>query len=133
MSGDIDTPFDPAILGRAKEIASGYRLIIRPSDSLGYVGRALELPLVFAHGGTPEECLKRALFAVETAVATMLERGETPPVTATRRTEQINVRLTSEEKLILEEESHRQGFRGLSDFVRATALVQAAGTTLLKK
>lgn len=133
MKAKVDAPFNPQILDQARKIASGYRYIIRPHDTLGYMGRSLEFPLVFAHGSTHEECLNRTLFAVETTVATMLERGEFPPASSNRRTEQINIRLTSEEKLILEEESHRRGFEGLSDFVRATALGQAGGTSLLKK
>lgn len=113
------------MLNNARHIAAGYRYILRPSESLGYVGRTLELPLVLADGPTPEDCLQATKFAVETAIATMLERGETPPMSTGRRSEQINIRLTAEEKLILEEESQRQGYKGLSDYVRAVAL---AGT-----
>ena len=59
------------------------------------------------------------------AMATMLERGEKPPIainTANNRTEQINLRLTSAEKLRLEDSAQRGGFRGVSDYVRAVAL-----------
>jgi uncharacterized protein (DUF1778 family) len=62
----------------------------------------------------------------------MLERGQAPPAAAGRRTEQVNIRLTPEEKLTLEEESERKGFRGLSDFVRAAALASASGASSLK-
>ncbi|MDM8006245.1 MAG: hypothetical protein QUV05_08885 [Phycisphaerae bacterium] len=122
-----DAPFDENLLEKARQIASGYQFVIRPSGTLGYVGRTLELPLVLADGRNPEDCLKATMFAVETAVATMLESGQPPPVTASRRVEQINIRLTSEEKLLLEGESQRKGFRGLSDFVRAAALAEASG------
>lgn len=128
-----DAPFDEAVLEKARQIASGYQFVIRPSGTLGYVGRTLELPLVLADGGNPEECLKATMFAVETAVATMLENGQTPPVTTSRRVEQINIRLTSEEKLLLEEECRRKGFRGLSDFVRTAALAEASGTVSRQK
>jgi predicted RNase H-like HicB family nuclease len=120
-------------LEKARQIASGYRFILRPSDNLGYVGRTLELPLVLADGRTPEECLRATMFAVQTAIATMLESGQTPPASASRRTEQINIRLTSEEKVLLEEECQRKGFRGLSDFVRATALAEASGAALPRR
>lgn len=57
----------------------------------------------------------------------MLERGQMPPTSVSRRSEQINIRLTSEEKLLLEEESQRNGYKGLSDYVRAVALAGTAG------
>ncbi len=126
---NVDAPFDADVLKKARRIAAGYRYILRPSETLGYVGRTLELPLVVADGSTPNVCLRATQFAVETAVATMLERGDTPPESAGRRTEQINIRLTSEEKVILEEASQRKGFRGLSDFVRAVALAEVGGAT----
>jgi predicted RNase H-like HicB family nuclease len=124
---DIDAPFDPAILQHAHEIALTYRYIIRPSASLGFTGRTLEMPLVMADGKTPEECIRKTVFGTETAVATMLERGESPPSSGMKRNEQINIRLTSEEKVLLEEESRRKGYRGLSDFVRAVALGETGG------
>jgi uncharacterized protein (DUF1778 family) len=40
-------------------------------------------------------------------------------------TEQINVRLTPEEKLLLEEMARSKGFRGISDFVRSASLANA--------
>jgi uncharacterized protein (DUF1778 family) len=59
-----------------------------------------------------------------TAVATMLEDGDTPPPPASdaMRSEQVNVRLTAEERLALETAAQRHGFRGLSDFIRNAAL-----------
>lgn len=39
-----------------------------------------------------------------------------------KRTQQVNVRLTPEEKVILEGTARRKGFEGLSDFIRAAAL-----------
>ena len=123
---DVDAPFDAAILRKAREIVSSYRFIIRPSEKLGYVASILELPLVFTDGKTQEQCLKNAMFGAETAIASMLEADQTPPLSSNRRTEQINIRLTSEEKLILEEESQRKGYKGLSDFVRDTALAEVS-------
>jgi predicted RNase H-like HicB family nuclease len=123
----VDRDFDPAVLQRAREITMGYRLMIQPADGPGFIGRSVELPGVMAGGMTHEECVRAVVAATETAVATLLEMGQEPPVPASakRRTEQINIRLTSEEKLLLEEESQRKGFRGISDFVRAAVLNQA--------
>lgn len=122
-----DRSFDRAILDRAREITLGYRLVIQPAEGLGFIGRSVELPGVMAGGKTHEECVRATVAATETAVATLLEMGQKPPVpsSAQKRTEQINIRLTPEEKLVLEEESQRRGFRGVSDFVRAAVLKQA--------
>ena len=52
------------------------------------------------------------------------DTGEAPPAPARQgvRTEQVNVRLTQEEKALLETSAKQKGFRGLSDFVRAGAM-----------
>jgi hypothetical protein len=78
-------------------------------------------------GKTPDECVEATRDILTTAVAYMLEKGETPPAPASeqKRTEQINVRLTTQEKLMLEEAAHNKGFRGVSDFIRTAGLVQA--------
>jgi len=56
------------------------------------------------------------------AVATMLEQRRTPPMSVNKRSAQVNVRLTAEEKLLLTETAKREGFKGLSDFIRHLAL-----------
>jgi uncharacterized protein (DUF1778 family) len=57
----------------------------------------------------------------------MLEQGQSPPPPASEemRVEQVNVRLTAEEKLALETAAQSKGYKGLSDFVRAAALTAA--------
>lgn len=59
-------------------------------------------------------------------VAVMLEAGQTPPLAACeeQRTQQINIRLTAEERLLIESAAKRRGYRGISDFVRTAALAQ---------
>jgi len=59
-------------------------------------------------------------------VAYMLEKGQRPPAPAREghRTEQINVRLTSEEKSILETRARAAGFKGIADFVRTIAMAE---------
>jgi len=58
------------------------------------------------------------------AVATMIECGQRPPqpASAGRRVEQVNVRLTAEEKLLFTNAARNLGFKGISDFIRSTAL-----------
>lgn len=77
-----------------------------------------------ADGRTPEACVRSIREALTVATATMIEQGEDPPVSAddSGRREQINIRVTVEEKLRLEEAAHSKGFRGISDFVRSTTL-----------
>ncbi len=117
-------PFDPVLLERARRIAASYYLILEPDDELGFIGHALELPTGFAHGSTPDKCVKATREGLTVAVATMLEMGQRPPAPASkgRRQAQINIRVNAEEKLILEESARRNGFRGVSDFVRFAAL-----------
>ena len=66
--------------------------------------------------------------SLTTAVATILESGQVPPSPASeqKRSEQINIRVTAEEKLLLEEAARSRGFRGLGDFVRSASLGRAA-------
>lgn len=75
-------------------------------------------------GATPDRCVKATRDILTTAIAYMLETGQAPPPAASeqKRTEQINVRVTAEEKLILEEAARGKGYRGLSDFVRSVSL-----------
>ncbi len=54
----------------------------------------------------------------------MLEDGGRPPTPASSglRSMQVNVRLTAEEKALLETAAHSRGFSGLSDFIRSVAM-----------
>jgi hypothetical protein len=84
----------------------------------------LELPNVFADGETASECVTAIREALEVATATMIEMGDKPPPPANEavRREQINIRVSAEEKVMLEEAARSRGFRGISDFVRTTTL-----------
>jgi len=119
----IDRPFDPATLRRARDLANAYQIILHFEDG-EYYGRALEMPHVTNDGKTPDQCVKATRDILTTAVAYLLESGEAPPApaAANKRTEQVNVRLTVEEKLLLEEAARSKGFRGVSDFIRSTTL-----------
>ena len=121
----VDRPFDPAILRRAREIAKNYQVIIEQGDG-EYYGRGLELPNAHEDARTPDKCIQKTREMFVTVVATMLEEGEIPPPPASegKRTEQVNVRLSVDEKLILESSARRYGFSGLSDYIRALALGQ---------
>ena len=119
----LDDPFAPGILRRAKEIAGSYQIIIQAEDG-EYYGRGFEMPYVMNHGKTPDECVKETREALTAAVAYLLESGKVPPPPASEqnRSEQINIRLTTEEKMLLEEAARSRGFRGISDYVRSASL-----------
>jgi predicted RNase H-like HicB family nuclease len=120
----LDRPFDPAVWARAGRVAERYGFLVQPNEEVGFLARGLEMPNVFADGATAEDCVRSIREALTVATATMIEQGESPPSPADEsvRREQINVRVTPEEKLRLEEAARSKGFRGISDFVRSTSL-----------
>ena len=86
------------------------------------MARSIEMPNVIVHGSSPNQCEKKVREALRLAVATMLEQGRMPPVEVNKRSAQVNVRLTAQEKLLMAETAKREGFKGLSDFIRHLAL-----------
>lgn len=119
----IDRPFDPVLLNTARDIADSYQIILSFEDG-EYYGRGLEMPHVMNDGKTPDECVAKTRDILTTAIAYLLENGEVPPSAASenKRSEQVNIRVTPEEKLLLEEAARNKGFRGVSDFVRSASL-----------
>jgi predicted RNase H-like HicB family nuclease len=122
----IDRPFAPELVRKASQLARQYKVVLEQADGEWY-GRGLELPGAMGDGKTPQDCLKQTRQAMTAMVAYMLESGERPPLPASegRRSEQVNVRLTSEEKALLEAGAKASGFQGLSDFIRHAALDRA--------
>jgi predicted RNase H-like HicB family nuclease len=122
----LDRPFATEIWRQAKAIAGEYQIVVECEEAHWY-GRGLELPHVFGDGATPEKCIAQTREALAVAAAYLLEQGQQPPTPARmgHRTQQVNVRLTAEEKAILEGTARRKGFEGLSDFIRAAALESA--------
>ncbi len=121
----LDRPFEKTILARAKEIVSQYKIVLEFEDDEWY-GHGLELPGAHGDGKTPQAAVADTREAMTGVVAYMLEEGEEPPAPAREgnRSVQINIRVTPEEKAVLENKSRAKGFRGLSDFIRAAALVE---------
>ncbi len=121
---DPHRPFDPAIVREAKAIADRYQLVIWKEDG-HYYGCGVELPNSFGDGKTIDACASLTREAFIYTVATLLEHGKKvpPPAIEEIRTEQINVRLTSREKLQLETTAGQKGFKGVSDYVRSAVLL----------
>lgn len=124
----IDRPFDPRILAEAERIASTYSYVIEPNPEDGdFVGHTLELPLVLGDGPTGLKCIASVREAAITSIAVMLENKQSPPEGATSpRSEQVNIRLTSMERLRIEHAARRAGFRSVSDYIRSAALGKAS-------
>ena len=82
------------------------------------------MPLVFGEGSTPEACVSDTREALRGAVATLLELGESvsAPAKSGQRTEQLNIRLSTDEKLAIEAAARAKGYAGTSEFVRAAAV-----------
>ena len=116
----LNRPFAKAVWDRAKDLADQYRIVLESDDELGFIGRGLELPDVYADGPDPEACVRETREALATAVATMIEIGERPPETVSegKRTTQVNVRFTVHEKMWLEASARQHGFRSLSELLR---------------
>lgn len=121
---DLRGTFKASVLRKAKKMAADYRIVLEKNERLGFIGSSVELPTVFADAKTPDKCYKATQEALMVAVATMIECGQRPPqpASAGRRTEQVNVRLTAEEKLLFSNAAMNLGFKGISDFIRNTAL-----------
>ncbi len=119
----IDRPFPPGVLAKARKIAGQYQVILACEDGHWY-GRGLELPNIHGDGRTANQCVEDTREAFAGWVACLLEEGQRPPAAARggARTAQVNIRMTAEEKALLETTANRKGFSGLSDFVRAAAM-----------
>jgi predicted RNase H-like HicB family nuclease len=121
----LDRPFNSAILRKAKEIVANYEIVIAFEDGEWY-GHGLELPGAHGDGKTSQAAVADTREAMIGLVAYMLEVGERPPEPAREghRSVQINIRVTPEEKAVLESRSRSKGFRGLSDFIRSSVLAE---------
>ena len=112
MKNKINKPFSDSVLRKAGKIAAEYRIILEKNDRLGYIGSSIELPCVFADAATPEKCYRATEQALAVAIAAMLENGQTPPLPSSdnKRTIQVNVRLTADEKLLISNAANSSGF-----------------------
>lgn len=115
--------FAPEVWQTAQQAAAEYQIILS-SDAGEWYGRGLELPHVLGGGESPDECIADTRAALAAAVAYLLEQGRVPPAPARagRRSQQVNVRLTAAEKVLLEGAARRKGYQGLSDYIRAVVL-----------
>ncbi|MFN0010460.1 MAG: type II toxin-antitoxin system HicB family antitoxin [Phycisphaerales bacterium] len=122
----IDAPFAGPVLKRARALAEHYSVVVSsvPGGGGGWLAKCVELPSAFATAPTSDEAVKAVRRPLTTLLATMLELGRPlpSPMTAGKRDAQVNVKLTPEERLVVEGAAKKQGFKGLSDFFRFAAL-----------
>jgi predicted RNase H-like HicB family nuclease len=117
------TPIKRRYVRQARTIAEQYQLVIWFEDD-EYFGRGVELPYAFGEGKTIEQCARNTREAFVTAVAGYLQEGNSPPAPAHegKRDQQLNIRLSSQERLLLETKARQSGATGISEYVRAVAL-----------
>ena len=127
---DLKKILSPAALRKAEKLVDGYKIVIEPHKEAGFVGSAVEFPTAFARGKTREECLEATKEVLTAAVAIMIHLSGTPPAPASAqlRTAQVNVRLTPTEKDLMARAAADSGFKGLGDFLRATAMTSVKST-----
>ena len=112
----------PAYIARARPIAEKYQMIIWFEDG-EYYGRGVELPFAFGDGKTIEQCAKNTREGFIAAVASLLQDGHVPPAPVVEgiRDQQINIRVDSQEKVLLEAKARQSGAAGISEYIRALA------------
>lgn len=117
-------PFDDEVWSKAVRFGEQYKIVLEMTEKDKVLARCLEIPTAFAIASTPSAAVKKLREVVTVIVATMLEMGKRAPAPSAegKREAQVNVRLSSEERLLLEEAARKQGFKGLSDYFRSAAL-----------
>lgn len=123
----LDRPFDKELYESARQQATRYRVILE-QENHAYIGRVAEFPRVFVSAESAEECVNKLRAALTSVIATMLERNMRPPLPISERREQVNTRLSPEEKETVEAAYREAGFNSLSDFARYAMLTLAKQT-----
>lgn len=124
----IARPFEPGIIKGARALAARYTVVVKyEAEHQCFVGRAAELPHVIGAGRSDATALRETRALLTSALAVMIEGGQVPPAPGgdAPRTEQVNFRVSVEEKARMEAAAARQGLT-LVDYVRGSALRQGA-------
>ncbi len=118
---------DSDIMRKARKLVSQYRVTIESHERLGFIGSSVEMPSVFVDAKTHAECYEAIQEALTVTVAMMLKNGQKPPqpASAAKRTTQVNVRLSLDEKQSIALAAKKYGFQGVADFIRNAALKHA--------
>jgi hypothetical protein len=122
MAKVIDTLLRSDFYEHAQKVASQYQLKLIPTENGRFVGSSVELPFVLSEG-CENEIIATTRGAIVSALVILLRKGrELPPPANSRRNVQVNVRLSSEERELLDTAARTRGYRGISDYLRSIAI-----------
>ncbi|MFN0130919.1 MAG: type II toxin-antitoxin system HicB family antitoxin [Phycisphaerales bacterium] len=128
----------PQTLERAALWVDGYRFVTERTDDGTFMAHSIELPAVVAMGDSPEAALHAAIEAQRLAVALMLHDRVHPPLPtgSGKRDQQVNVRMSAQERLLMDAAAKASGFSTIADYLRTAAIEfakNAASPTLLPR
>ncbi|MDX2148216.1 MAG: DUF1778 domain-containing protein [Planctomycetota bacterium] len=109
---------------RAKELVSQYNFEFKLRGDT-FIGFTRELPGVTGLGKSFEQCRDATMEAQVATVAALLRKGLAVPEAGENKSEQLNLRLTREDKDVLQLAAGKGGYRSVSEFVRKAALEAA--------
>ncbi len=113
----------PKQIRAAKALAGQYKITVWKEDD-GWYGRCVELPNCMGDGADAEAAINSTRAAIVAGLSADLAAGIPAPIPAREgvRSEQVNVRLSPDERTLIEANATRAGFKGLADYIRAVAI-----------
>jgi len=110
-------------IATARKMAHVYKYTVWPEGGEWW-SRCVELPNCLGDGKDVESALASAREAVTAGLASDLAAGLPAPAPAREqiRSEQVNIRLSADEREIIQANASRAGFKGMADYVRSVAL-----------
>ncbi len=110
-------------VAEARKLAREYKYTVWPEDGECW-SRCVELPHCLGDGKDVESAIEAARETVVAGLAADLAAGMPAPHPAREgvRSEQVNVRLSADERATIEANAQRAGFKGMADYIRIMAL-----------
>ena len=110
-------------LRRARSIAKRYQVILTTENG-EFAGRGVEIPNARGRGHIAQECVRNTQKAMAAVVVGYLRKNRLPPISLsqTERTHKVKIRITGVEHMLLEARAHQDGYAGVEEYLRATAL-----------
>jgi predicted RNase H-like HicB family nuclease len=114
---------DKAHVARARELARRYQITVWLEDGHWY-GKCVEMPHCLGDGRTADAAIAATRQTVVAGLAADLADGMPAPMPASGRSrrEQVNIRLSADERSAIEANAARLGFKGMADYIRAVAV-----------
>ena len=108
---------------QAAKLAEQYRITLWREDGEWW-GRCVELPHCLGDGKTSQAAIEATKQGIVAGLSADLADGIPAPLPAREgvRSEQVNVRLSADERQAIEANAMRAGFKGLADYIRAVAM-----------